>query len=50
MDVYQGLNAQGRIAQMCKATQMKTRRALENSRWKDADGTQVCVARIKNQQ
>ena len=50
MDVYQGLNAQSRIAQMRNVTQMETRRALENSRWKDADGTQVRVARIKNQQ
>ena len=50
MDVYQGLNAQSRIAPMRNVTQMETRRALENSRWKDADGTQERVARVKNQQ
>ena len=50
MEVYQGLNAQSRIAQMRNVTQMETRRALENSRWKDADSTQVRVARITNQQ
>ena len=48
MDVYQGLNAQSRIAQMRNVTQMETRRVLENSRWKDADGTQERVAKVKN--
>ena len=49
MDVYQGLHAQSRIAQMHNVTQMETRRVLENSRWKDANGTQERVAKVKNQ-
>ena len=50
MDVYQGLDAQSRIARMRNVTQMGTRRAQENSRWKDANGTQDRVTRVKNQQ
>ena len=37
-----------RIAQMHNVTQMETRRVLENSRWKDANGTQERVAKVKN--